>query len=83
MTISQYLLMLIPLIVLIMARPTPIGHKVLALARQDMWQSAITGRVSLTRATINRIIRRHAATGTLVPGNSNGASLEDHTLSRP
>ena len=47
-----------------MPRPTPMGirHEVFALAR-----------VGLTRATVNRIFKRHAATGSLVPGKSSGA----------
>ena len=62
-------------------------HKVLALARQGMWQGAIAGCVGLTRATVNRILRRHAATGTLVPGKSMGAHRkttprQDHALLR-
>ena len=48
-----------------MPRPTRINirHGVLALAREGMRQSAIAGRVGLTRTTVNRILRRHAATG--------------------
>ena len=63
------------LIVLIMLRPTPVGirYEVLALAREGMRQSDIAGRVGLTRATVNRIHWRHAATGTLVPGKSMAA----------
>ena len=63
------------LIIQIMSRPTPIciRHEVLALGGKGMWQSAIVGCVGLTRATVNYILRRHAATGTLVPGNSTGA----------
>ena len=34
--------------------------------------SAIAGRVGLTRATINHVLWRHAATETLVPGKSTG-----------
>ena len=54
------------LIVLIM-------HVVLALACKDMRQSAIAGRLGLIRAMVNRILRRHAATVTLVPDKSTGA----------
>ena len=59
-----------------MLRPTPIGirHEVLALAHEGMRQSAIDGRMGLNRATIKRILQRHTATGTLVPGKSTGAS---------
>ena len=55
------------LTVLIMTRPTPIGvwHKGLALACEGMWQSDNAGCMV---ATVNRILRRHAVTGTLVPG---------------
>ena len=42
--------------------------QVFALAREGMLQSDITGRF-----TVHRILRRHAATGTLVPGKSTGA----------
>ena len=50
-----------------------IRHEVLAFARESMWQSAIAGHVNPTHATINHILRRYAATGTLVPGKSTGA----------
>ena len=33
-------------------------------------QGAIAAHVGLTRATVNRILKRHAATGSLVPGKS-------------
>ena len=57
-----------------MPRPTPsIRYKLLAPASEGMRQSDTAGRVGLTRATINRILRRHAATGTLVPDKSTGA----------
>ena len=58
------------LIVLIMSRPTPIGirHEVLACPCKGMWQSALAGRMGLPPATVNHILRRHAATGTLGPG---------------
>ena len=36
-------------------------------------QGAIAARVGLTRATVNSILKRHAATGSLVPGKSSGA----------
>ena len=54
---------------------TPIGirHEVLARAHEGMRQSNIAGRVGLTRATVNRILWRHVASGTLVPGKSMGA----------
>ena len=44
-----------------------------ALAREGIKQGAIAARVGLTRATVNRILKRHAATGSLVPGKSSGA----------
>ena len=46
--------------------PSLIGirHEVFAVAHEGMRQSAITGRVGLTHVTVNRILRRHAATGT-------------------
>ena len=58
-----------------MTRPTPIGirHEVLALAHEGMQQRVIAGRVGLTLATINGILQRHAATGTLLSGKSTGA----------
>ena len=63
------------LIVRTMPRPTPMGirHEVFALAREGIKQGAIAARVGLTRATVNRIFKRHAATGSLVPGKSSGA----------
>ena len=56
-------------------RPTPMGirHEVFALAREGIKQGAIAARVGLTRAIVNRILKRHAATGSLVPGKSSGA----------
>ena len=58
-----------------MPRPTTMGirHEVFALAREGIKQGAIAARVGLTRATVNRILKRHAATGSLVPGKSSGA----------
>ena len=58
-----------------MPRQTPMGirHEVLALAREGIKQGAIAARVGLTHATVNRILKRHAATGSLVPGKSSGA----------
>ena len=52
-----------------MPRRTPMGirHEVFALAREGIKQGAIAARVGLTRATVNRILKRHAATGSLVP----------------
>ena len=57
-----------------MPRPTPMGirHEVFALAREGIKQGAIAALVGLTRATVNRILKRHAATGSLVPGKSSG-----------
>ena len=58
-----------------MPRPTLMGirHEVFALAREGIKQSAIAAGVGLTRATVNRILKRHAAIGSLVPGKSSGA----------
>ena len=58
-----------------MPRPTPMGirHEVFALAREGIKQGAIAARVGLTHATVNRILKRHADTGSLVPGKSSGA----------
>ena len=58
-----------------MPHPTPMGirHEVFALAREGIKQGAIAARVGLTRATVNHILKRHAATGSLVPGKSSGA----------
>ena len=50
-----------------------IRHEVFALAREGIKQGAIAARVGLTHATINCILKRHAATGPLVPGKSSGA----------
>ena len=62
------------LIVRTMPRPTPMGirHEVFALAREGIKQGAIAARVGLTHVTVNRILKRHAATGSLVPGKSSG-----------
>ena len=72
-----------------MPRPTPMGirHEVFALAREGIKQGGIAARVGLTPATINRILKRHAATGSLVPGKSSGAPRkttprQDHALLR-
>ena len=67
--------------------PTGIRHEVFALAREGIKQGAIAARVGLTRATVNRILKRHAATGSLVPGKSSGAPRkttprQDHALLR-
>ena len=58
-----------------MPRPTPIGlrHEILALAREGMPQGDIAGRVGVRRETVNRILHRHATTGSLEPGKSTGA----------
>ena len=66
------------LIVRTMPRPTPMGirHEVFALAREGIKQGAIAARVGLTHATVNRILKRHAATGSLVPGKSSGDPRE-------
>ena len=57
-----------------MPNPPPIGvrHELHALAREGMPQSAIAGCVGRTCATVNPILRRHAATRTLVPGKFMG-----------
>ena len=62
-------------IVRTMPHPTPMGirHEVFALAREGINQCAIAAHVGLTRATVNRILKRHAAIGSLVPGKSLGA----------
>ena len=72
-----------------MPRPTPMGikHEVFALARDGIKQGAISARVGLTRGTINRILKKHAATGSLVPGKPSGAprkttSRQDRALLR-
>ena len=64
-----------------LSNPLGIRPEVLALACEDMRQGVIAGRVDLTRAAVYRILRRHAATGTLVP--SPWGSPEDFTWSRP
>ena len=74
---------LIVLIIISHSTPIDIRHHVLALAHEGMWQSVIDGRMGVTRATMNHILWRHAATVTLVSGKSTGGSLEDHTSSRP
>ena len=55
------------------SNPMGIRHEVFALAREGINQGAIAARVGLTRATVNRILKRHVATGSLVPGKSSGA----------
>ena len=81
-TLNQYLHIFskVFLIVRTMPRPTPMGirHEVFALAREGIKQGAIATRVGLTRATVNRILKRHAATGSLVPGKSSGAPERQH-----
>ena len=76
-TLNQYLHIFskVFLIVRTMPRPTPmsIRHEVFALAREGIKQGAIAARVGLTRATVNRILKRHAATGSLVPGKCSEA----------
>ena len=90
-TLNQYLHIFskVFLIVRTMPRPTPMGyrHEVFALAHEGINQGAIAARVGLTRATVNRILKRHAATGSLVPGKSSGAprkttSRQDRALLR-
>ena len=75
-TLNQYLHIFSKvLIVRTMPRQTPMGirHEVFALAREGIKQGAIAARGGLTRATVNHILKRHAATGSLVPGKSSGA----------
>ena len=76
-TLNQYLHIFskVFLIFRTMPRPTPMGirHEVFALAREGIKQGAIAACVGLTRATVNGILKRHAATGSLVPGKSSGA----------
>ena len=50
-----------------------IRHEVFALAREGIKQGAIAARVGLTLVTVNRILKRHVAIGSLVPGKSSGA----------
>ena len=50
-----------------------LGMRCLHLPVRAFKQGAIAARVGLTRATVNRILKRHAATGSLVPGKSSGA----------
>ena len=70
------------LIVLTMPHLTPIRirHDVLALSHEGMRQSAIAGRMGLTLATVNHILQRHAATGTLVPGIQQGPLGRPHLV---
>ena len=76
-TLNQYLhnFSKVFLIVRTMPRPTSLGirHEVFALACEGIKQGAIAARVGLTRATVNRILKRHAATVSLVKGKSSGA----------
>ena len=57
-----------------MPRPMSIRLEMSVFAPEGTRQSAIVGRVGLTGAAVNRILRRYAATGTLVPGKSMVAS---------
>ena len=81
-TLNQYfhIFSKVFLIVRTMPHPTPMGirHEVFALAREGIKQGANAARVGLTRATINRILKRHAATGSLVPGKSSGLPKRQH-----
>ena len=60
------------------SNPMSIRHEVFALAREGIKKGAISARVGLTRATVNRILKRHAATRSLVPGKSSGAPERQH-----
>ena len=62
-----------------MPRPTPMGirHEVFAFAREGIKQGAIAARVGLTRATVNRILKRHAARQVF------RGSPKDNTSARP
>ena len=59
-----------------MPRPTCIGigrcSHILAFAEEGLTQKIIAERVRITRATVNRILKRHQDTGSLVPGRSSG-----------
>ena len=57
-----------------------IRHEVFALAREGIKQGAIAARVGLTRATVNRILKRHAATGAREVFRG---SPKDNTSARP
>ena len=64
-----------------------LGMRCLHPAREGIKQGTIAARVGLTHATVNRILKRHAATGSLVPGKSSGAPRkttprQDHALLR-
>ena len=61
----------------------PEGH-VSSLNKSNPIQGAITAWVGLTRATVNRILKRHAAMGSLVPGKSSGTPTpwQDRALLR-
>ena len=58
-----------------MPRPNPMGirHEVFALTREGIKRGAIAALVGFTRANINRMLKRHAVTGSLLPGKSSGA----------
>ena len=57
-----------------------IRHEVFAIAREGIKQGAIAAHVGLTCATVNRILKRHVATGSLVPGKS---CLEEYSVQPP
>ena len=81
-TLNQYLHIFsnVFLIVRTMPRPTPMGirHEVFALAREGIKQGAIAARVGLTRATVNRILKRHAATGLWCQASLQGLPERQH-----
>ena len=59
---------------LVMPRPTGIGmhHRILAFAEEGLTQRVIAQRVGITRATVNRILKRHQDTGSVDSGKSTG-----------
>ena len=83
-TLNQYLHIFskVFLIVRTMPRPTPMGirHEVFAPARVGIKQGAIAARVGLTRATVNRILKRHAATGSLCRTRQGGLTTDSRPI---
>ena len=65
-----------------MLHPTPadIRHVVLAPPPEGMRQSVIAGRVGLTRATVNHILRGHVATGTWCKASPWGLHRRPHLV---
>ena len=72
-----------------MPRPNGTGthNRILAFAEEGLTQKNMAQQVGITRATDNRILKRHQETGSLDPGWSSGrprmsTARQDHVLVR-